>query len=72
MEPNTKVQCLNNRLSFTTMPNNSFIRIFKIEYSSCGAEPTWIQVPPEAPGTAMAECGEEPSQLLLSYPAEQQ
>jgi hypothetical protein len=72
MEPNTKVQCLNNKLSFTTMPNNSFSHVFKMEYYSCGAEPTSVQVSPEAPGAAVAESGGETSQLLLSHPAERQ
>jgi len=54
------------------MPNNSFSHVFKMEYSSCGAEPTWVQVSPEAPGAAMAEWGGQPSQLLLSHPAERQ
>jgi len=54
------------------MPNKSFSHVFKMEYSSCGAEPTWVQVSPEVMGAAMAECGGEPSQLLLSHRAERQ
>jgi hypothetical protein len=54
------------------MPNKSFSHVFKMEYSSYGAEPTWFQVSRETPGAAMAECGGEPSQLLLSHPAERQ
>jgi len=54
------------------MPNKSFSHVFKIGYTSCGAEPTWAQVSPAAPGAAMAECGGEPFQLLLSHPAVRQ
>jgi hypothetical protein len=54
------------------MPNNSFSHVFKKEYSFSGAEPTSVQVSPEAAGAAVAECGGEPSQLLLSHPAARQ
>jgi hypothetical protein len=52
------------------MQNKSFSIVFELEYSSCGAELTWVQASPEAPSVAMVEFGEESSQLLLSHHVE--